>query len=131
MKEKLIVNYKAVFKYPEHQESQQFQSLGKLELEPSKKLSFKTDDFNMSVKLENDIVYLQNNHTTLKLILNEVVENKYHSDYGMLNLETKLLNFSWADSIKINYALLENGMEISRVYILIQMTLKESYVTEN
>lgn len=120
MKERINVNYKAIFKYPEHKETILYNELGTYTVEDGKKsIIFDTKDQHLEIHLLQETIFLQNNHTKLKLIKDKKVMNAYQSEYGTMDLITKLVTFENKEVIKIKYQLFDQEELLNEVYILI------------
>ncbi len=122
MKEIVKVNYKAIFKYPEHSETMTYQEVGEYINDTYQQVTFCSGDMHFLIKVEGDTVLLKNNNTRLRLVMDKVVENEYHSPYGTMMLTTKLIGLQNDSTIKINYILLDGKEELTKVYILIRLT---------
>ncbi len=126
MKETVKVKYKAIFKYPEHSEVMDYQGIGELITNQGKQLIFTSEKQKFNIKIVDDVVFLQNNNTNLKLQKDTEILNTYNSPYGTLQLTTKLMQLQYEGAIKINYTLLEGEEPLCQVYILINLTTLEN-----
>lgn len=127
MKELINVNYKAIFKYPDHKETIIYNEIGTYSAEENKiSILFDTKDQHIEIHVMEDVVYLKNNNTTLKLVKDRKIGNEYQSAYGTVALQTKLVTLSQEDTIKIKYQLFDQVELLSEVYLLITIKALEN-----
>lgn len=127
MKEAIHVNYKAIFKYPEHKESISYKEKGYFQqTNTTKSIIFDSKQDHIEIHIKQQEVHLKNNHTTLRLVKDHKITNQYQSAYGMMELITKLILLEDGNTIKIKYQLFDHQAMISEVYILITMKVLDS-----
>lgn len=127
MKEIININYKAIFKYQSHKETIVYNEKGTyIEEKDKKSIVFDTKDQHIEIHLLDTIIFLQNNHTKLKLEKDKKINNTYQSAYGNIELQTKLLTLEHRETIKIKYQLLDKDEVLSEVYLLITIKKLEN-----
>lgn len=126
MKELIKVNYKSIFKYDDHQESVKYDGAGYLEFVDGKKVITYRDEQMIKIELSETEIILHNGKSVLKLIKDRDVLNHYYTDYGMIDLKTRLISYDNGNTIKIKYELYDGTNLISQVYILIGYTILEN-----
>lgn len=120
MKEAIYVNYKAIFKYPEHKETISYKEKGYFQhVNNTKIITFDSEQDHIEIHLSKQEVHLKNNHTTIRLVKDRKILNQYQSEYGVMELITKLILLEDGNTIKIKYQLFDYQSMISEVYILI------------
>lgn len=127
MKELINVNYKAIFKYPDHKETITYNEIGTFTtIEDKISILFDVEDQHLEIHIVADTVYLKNNNTTLKLIKDKKIRNEYQSAYGTMELQTKLVTFEQGETIKIKYQLFDQMELLNEVYLLITVKKLEN-----
>lgn len=127
MKSIIQVNYKAIFKYIEHKESISYQEVGYLEkCDEKKKIMFDNQQEHIEIHIHNQEVILKNNHTKLRLVQDKKIKNRYQSEYGEMEIFTKLILFEDGNTIKIKYQLFDQVALLSEVYVLITVKVLEN-----
>lgn len=127
MKEAIYVNYKAIFKYPEHKETISYKERGYFQnIDNTKSIVFDSGENHIEIHIKQHEVQLKNNYTTIRLVKERKIINQYQSEYGMMELITKLILLEDGDTIKIKYQLFDHQTMISEVYILITMKVLDS-----
>lgn len=127
MKEIININYKAIFKYQAHKETILYNEKGTYVEENNKKsIIFDTKEQHLEIHLLEKTIFLQNNHTKLRLEKDKKIRNTYQSEYGTMELITKLVTFENKETIKIKYQLFDQEELLSEVYILITIKKMEN-----
>lgn len=127
MKKKINVNYKTIFKYETHQETMQCESYGWLEKNNQKtNFHFLMEKNTINISLYEDCLYLEHGQSQLKLIKNKKVKNYYETDFGVLDLSTKLISLDTKNGVKIKYQIFDGNHMLSEVYVLLTYRVLEN-----
>lgn len=126
MKKLIRIKYRNIFKYEDHQEVVKIDKNGYLdEFDGCKVISFVGDE-PIKIEIKSDEVVLHNGISVLYLVLNKDVLNDYHTDYGIISLKTRLIQYEAGNTIKIKYELYDGSNLISHVYMMISYTVLEN-----
>lgn len=126
MKKLIKLNYHSVFKYENDKESFKYSGAAFLEELGDKTIISYEDKNKIKFILKKDEVFLYNDTSVLHLHKNRVILNHYQTEYGILKLQTRLINYENDNTIKIKYALYDDMNLISEVYILLNYQILEN-----
>lgn len=126
MKELIKVNYKSIFKYEDHQETVKYAGAGYLLQQGNRQVISYQDGQMIKIELEPTVIVLHNGKSVLKLVKDQDVLNHYQTDYGVIDLTTRLISYDYGNTIKIKYELYDGTSLISQVYILIGYQILEN-----
>lgn len=126
MKKLIKLNYHSVFKYENDKESFKYSGVAFLEELGDKTIISYEDKNKIKFILKKDEVFLYNDTSVLHLHKNRVILNHYQTEYGVLKLQTRLINYENDNTIKIKYALYDEMNLISEVYILLNYQILEN-----
>lgn len=126
MKKLIKLNYHSVFKYENDKESFKYNGAAFLEELDDKMIISYEDKTKIKFILKKDEVFLHNDASVLHLHKNRVILNHYQTEYGILKLQTRLINYEYDNTIKIKYALYDGMNLISEVYILLNYQILEN-----
>lgn len=126
MKKLIKLNYHSVFKYENDKESFKYSGAAFLEELGDKTIISYEDKNKIKFILKKDEVFLHNDTSVLHLHKNRVILNHYQTEYGILKLQTRLINYENDNTIKIKYALYDDMNLISEVYILLNYQILEN-----
>ncbi|MDD8048655.1 MAG: DUF1934 domain-containing protein [Thomasclavelia sp.] len=124
---RIKLTYHSVFKYPDHNESVKFSSEGyKEENDDYMEFRIKHQEYNIKISIKDDEIILNNNGSILKLKENELIENDYETEYGIMNITTCLLINDHQDSLRIKYQLLDGDKILSNAYLSLNYKIMEN-----
>lgn len=126
MRKIIKVNYRSVFKYDDHQESIKYAGHGYLEEFDSKIEIGYQDQNKIKIELYENEVRLHNGASILRLVEGRDILNEYQTEYGVIDLRTRLISYEFGDNVKIKYALYDGLNLISQVYIMLNYIILES-----
>lgn len=126
MRKLIKLNYHSVFKYENDKESFKYNGAAFLEELDDKTIISYEDKTKIKFILKKDEVFLHNDASVLHLHKNRVILNHYQTEYGILKLQTRLINYEYDNTIKIKYALYDGMNLISEVYILLNYQILEN-----
>lgn len=126
MKKLIKLNYHSVFKYENDKESFKYNGAAFLEELDDKMIISYEDKTKIKFILKKDEVFLHNDASVLHLHKNRVILNHYQTEYGILKLQTRLINYEYDNTIKIKYALYDGMNLISEVYIVLNYQILEN-----
>lgn len=118
--DKLVkIRYRGLYKYDNHHDRYQFQGKAKL---LDRELSFIDYQGNLfRLKWFEDELHLINEQGSLKMKLNQHLENDYQTSYGKINLTSYLTKLDIGSVIKIKYDLYHKTSLLVKVYLMIQI----------
>lgn len=127
MKQKKLIIYKSIFKYTDHKETLSYQEIGEYtKNETGLKITFKTEEIKIDIRIRGNTVWLTNNQSTLQLQLHKRVKSDYHTPYGNIVMETYLETLEATDNIKLKYTLYDGLEKLNEVYLLVQTKTLEN-----
>lgn len=126
MKKTIKLNYRSIFKYEDHQETVKYDGLGYLENGFEQDVISYQDEKMIKLILKKNEIDLYNGVSALKLIKNKDILNHYQTDYGVIELKTRLISYEKGKTIKIKYELYDGVHLISQVYILLSYIVLEN-----
>ena len=126
MKKLIKLNYHSVFKYENDKESFKYNGAAFLEELDDKTIISYEDKTKIKFILKKEEVFLHNDASVLHLHKNRVILNHYQTEYGILKLQTRLINYEYDNTIKIKYALYDGMNLISEVYIVLNYQILEN-----
>ena len=95
MKKLIKLNYHSVFKYENDKESFKYNGAAFLEELDDKTIISYEDKTKIKFILKKDEVFLHNDASVLHLHKNRVILNHYQTEYGILKLQTRLINYEY------------------------------------
>lgn len=126
MKKIIKVNYRSVFKYDDHQESIKYNGHGYLEEFDNKIVISYQDQNNIKIELFDDEVRLHNGTSVLRLVKNRDILNNYQTEYGVIDLRTRLISYENGNSVKVKYELYDGLNLLSQVYVIVNYIILEN-----
>lgn len=126
MRKIIKVNYRSVFKYDDHQESIKYNGHGYLEEFDNKIVIRYQDKNNIKIELFDDEVRLYNGASVLRLVKNRDILNNYQTEYGVIDLRTRLISYENGNSVKVKYELYDGLSLLSQVYVIINYIILEN-----
>ena len=126
MKRIIKINYRSVFKYDEHQESVKYDGHGYLEEDDDKIEITYQDEHLVKIELSENEIKLHNGPSVLRLVNDRDLLNKYQTEYGVIDLKTRLISYEFGDNVKIKYELYDGINLISQVYIMLNYLILEN-----
>ena len=127
MEQVIKINYRSVFKYEDHNESVDYHEVGTLNtLDEGRVISFSHDGNHMEIGLYDSYISLRNGKANLKLVQDRRILNQYVTDYGIMDLTTKLVSQDTNNGVKIKYQLYDGGTLMSEVYVLVTYVILEN-----
>lgn len=126
MKKVIKVKYRNIFKYEDYQETIKFDQKGYLEeSEDCKIISFMGDQL-VTIELKTSEIVLHNGNSILRLVSGRDILNQYQTDYGVISLKTRLINYEIGNTVKIKYELYDGLNLISQVYMMLSYVILEN-----
>lgn len=128
MKERKRFKYKSIFKYPEHQESLEYEGIGIIECSEVDRIVFKSKDIVFNLTISSSEAILKNNGNTIFLKKDQITMNDYQTPYGVCTIQCKLKSIIKLNGYKIVYDIMDGSDVVSTVYIMISIhAVEEQY----
>lgn len=126
MKDRILIKYKSIFKYEEHQETLKYQGQGiVISKNNGIKIQFEDKGIHFDLFLSEEKSVLKNNDNTIELIMNKETKNSYNTPYGTCDVNCILKAINLSGDYKIIYDIVSGQEIISTVYIIISLIITE------